>query len=209
MLGRTAGTASQAFGLRQWSGVSRVWRVMGGKAADDRKAITQSEIIHMAKPAQQAAQPNTTFSPEQLQAYVDQAITKVLEVKRAQEEHKRSDDMEAATVKAFRRAGYKQEDIRPRENIKTYNLWLQDGFRVKPGETSVRVKTLRLFHASQVERLNAVEAKKALAELEAKKAKRTADKLPPISPVEMPKAQPAPKPPIKNAKVLIAEPGNA
>jgi hypothetical protein len=61
---------------------------------------------------------------------------------------------------------------------------------------------LRLFHASQVEKLNPVEAKKALAELEAKKGKRegTASKLPPVSPV----ATAAPK----TAKVLIRS-GNA
>jgi hypothetical protein len=144
----------------------------------------------MAKSVQQAA--NITFTAEQLQAYVDQAITKVMQVKQAQEEHKRSDEMEAATVKAFRRAGYKAEDIKPRENIKTYNLWLQDGYRVKPGETSVKVRTLRLFHSSQVEKLNPVEAKAALEALETKKARRTADTLPEVSPISAaPKAAPA------------------
>jgi hypothetical protein len=42
---------------------------------------------------------------------------------------------------------------------------------------------LALIHASQVEKLNPVEAKKALAELEAKKAKRTSDVLPKPSPI--------------------------
>jgi hypothetical protein len=140
----------------------------------------------MAKSNTQSA---VTLTPEALRAVIAQAIAEHDAQKAQQAKADTSTEMEALTIKAFRRAGYKAEDIRPRENIKTYNLWLQDGFRVKPGETSVRVKTLRLFHASQVDKLNPVEAKKALAELEAKRSKRTADKLPPVSPVAA-----APKP---------------
>jgi hypothetical protein len=51
--------------------------------------------------------------------------------------------------KAFAKAGYK--DAQPRVNIKTYNLWLAEGRKVKEGEHAVRVKQLRLFHISQTE----------------------------------------------------------
>ena len=49
-----------------------------------------------------------------------------------------------------------------------------------------------------------------MAELEAKRQKRSADKLPPVSPVETaaPKAPPA-APNTSRKKVLITEPGNA
>ena len=73
------------------------------------------------------------------------------------------------------------------------------------GEASIRVKSLRLFHITQTDVMNAGEKKAAIAALEEKREKRTSDKLPQVSPVEVPKAQPAPK----NAKVLTREPGNA
>jgi hypothetical protein len=159
----------------------------------------------MAKQAQSAAAPVISFTPEQLQAYVDQAITKVLEVKQAHEEHKRSDEMETATVKAFRRAGYKPEDIKPRENIKTYNLWIAEGRRVRQGESSIRVRTLRLFHIDQTSAMNEVEKKAAVEALAEKRAKRTSDVLPKPSPVNP--APVAARP--KAGKVIITEHGNA
>ena len=53
-------------------------------------------------------------------------------------------------VRQFKKAGF-TGDLRPRENIQTYNRWLSQGFKVKTGERSIRVKQFRLFHKSQVE----------------------------------------------------------
>jgi hypothetical protein len=116
-------------------------------------------------------------------------------------------DYDQLCIKAFKKAGY--SDVQPRINVKTYNLWLADGFKVKPGETAVRVKQLRLFHISQVVKLNPVEAKKAKAELAAKAAARTADKLPAVSPIAAPVAT-SPKPAkAKRRTVPITQPTTA
>jgi hypothetical protein len=156
----------------------------------------------MAKPI---ASPTVSFTPEALKQVIAQAIAEHDAQKAQQAKADVSSDMDRLCTKAFVRAGYKSEDIKPRENVRTYNLWLQAGYRVKAGEQSVRCKSLRLFHASQVEKLNAVEHKKALAELETKKAKRTSDVLPKPSPIA--EAPVAARP--KAAKVLISEHGNA
>jgi len=64
-------------------------------------------------------------------------------------------DYEALAVKAFRKAGY--GEIKPRIDVKTYNLWLAEGFKVKPVEHGVKVQQLRLFHRSQCRELTAEE----------------------------------------------------
>jgi hypothetical protein len=98
-------------------------------------------------------------------------------------------DYDALCIKTFRKAGY--GEVKPRIDTKTYNLWLADGFSVKTGEHAVKVKNLRLFHRSQVEAISAKEQAEALAKLN---AKRTADKLPPVSPVsEAPTSAPKAK----------------
>jgi len=156
---------------------------------------------------------NVTFSPEQLQAVIAQAIAEHEASKSQKVNVDSSVDMEKATVRAFARAGYKS--VTPRVDAKTYNLWLAEGRRVKEGEKSIRVRHLRLFHRDQTEELTAVEKKQALADLEAKRSARTADKLPKVSPIEQVnpvQAQPAPAPakaPRKGAKILITSGGNA
>jgi hypothetical protein len=75
-------------------------------------------------------------------------------------------DYEALAIKAFRKAGY--GEIKPRIDTKTYNLWLADGLKVKPGEHAVKVRNLRLFHRSQVEAMSAAEKREALGALKAK-----------------------------------------
>jgi hypothetical protein len=52
-------------------------------------------------------------------------------------------------VKAFKKAGF--GDVKPREDVQTYNRWLANGFKVKPGERATKIKQFRLFHKSQVE----------------------------------------------------------
>ena len=51
--------------------------------------------------------------------------------------------------RAFKKAGF--GEVKPREDVMTYNRWMANGFKVKPGEKSVKVKQFRLFHKSQVE----------------------------------------------------------
>ena len=62
----------------------------------------------------------------------------------------RKQELESAVIRAFKRAGFK-DNLKPRESIQTYNRWLAQGFKVKPGEKSIKVKQFRLFHVTQVE----------------------------------------------------------
>lgn len=84
---------------------------------------------------------------------------------------------ELAIRRAFKRAGF--GEVKPRIDTKTYNLWIADGFEVKPGEHAVRVKQLRLFHRSQVEAISPQERAKLMQE----RAAKTADTLPPFKPI--------------------------
>ncbi len=56
---------------------------------------------------------------------------------------------DAAVVRAFARKGY--GNVTPREDVRTYNKFLEIGLKVRPGEKSVKVGSLRLFHVSQCE----------------------------------------------------------
>ena len=132
------------------------------------------------------ANPPVTFTPEALQEMINQAVQIALAAK---EKTDRTADLEALTVKAFKRAGY--GEVKPRQDVKTYNLWLAEGLKVKEGERSTKVRNLRLFHRDQCRPLTAEE-----------KAQQgqSASKLPPVSPVsEPPKGKPA-----KPVKVIIA-----
>lgn len=57
--------------------------------------------------------------------------------------------IDIAVCRAFKKAGY--GEVKPREDVQTYNRWLSQGYKVKTGEKSVKVKQFRLFHKSQVE----------------------------------------------------------
>lgn len=56
---------------------------------------------------------------------------------------------DVAVCRAFKKAGY--GEVKPREDVMTYNRWMANGYKVKTGEKSVKVKQFRLFHKSQVE----------------------------------------------------------
>jgi N-terminal domain of anti-restriction factor ArdC len=75
-------------------------------------------------------------------------------------------------IKAFQKKGYK--DVKPRENVLTYNLWVKAGRKVKEGEHAIRVANLRLFHVSQTEPMAAKERTAFLAKLDAKAKEREA-----------------------------------
>jgi hypothetical protein len=157
------------------------------------------------------ASPAVTFTPAELQAVIAAAIAEHEAAKASKGKTDTSGEMEKATVKAFKRAGF--GEVTPRVDTLTYGKWVEQGFKVKEGEHATKVKNLRLFHRSQVEPISKQEQADYLAKREAK----TADKLPKPSPVEPVKAaaNPAPAPanpaktPRKNTKVLITEPGNA
>lgn len=54
---------------------------------------------------------------------------------------------DAAIVRGFKRKGLKDNEIKLRENVKPYKLWLAEGRQVRKGEKSVR----GFFHISQTD----------------------------------------------------------
>jgi hypothetical protein len=99
-----------------------------------------------------------TFTPEALQAVIAEAVATALAARDAKSgpANKLVDGKTEASLKidilvarAFKRAGF--GEVRPRIDTKTYNKWMAEGYRVKPGEKAVRVKQFRLFAKSQVE----------------------------------------------------------
>lgn len=128
-----------------------------------------------------AANPPVTLTQDALKALMAQVRAEALAEREATAKGDTAAQMEAATVRAFKRAGF--SEVKPRENVLTYNKWIEQGRKVKEGEKCTKVKNLRLFHISQTEPLAAKEKAKLLAEREARKAAKTADKLPAVSPV--------------------------
>jgi hypothetical protein len=122
-----------------------------------------------------------TFTPEALKAVLDQAVAEAVaaalgnaaangSVPRATILDGRTEaslKLDILVVKAFKRAGY--GEVTPRQDVMTYNKWLSQGFRVKPGEKATKVKQFRLFHKSQVEFIG--EPSKAVMQAEADAAK--------------------------------------
>ncbi len=84
-----------------------------------------------------------------------------------------------ACIKAFKkRLGI---IVKPKVDVKTFNLWVAEGVRPKEGEHAVKVANLRLFHVSQCRKLTPEEAKafKAkAAEQAAKRASKSATVVP-------------------------------
>jgi hypothetical protein len=68
-----------------------------------------------------------------------------------EEKAKNRAKVDAETVKNFEAAGFK--DVKPRENVMTYNRWIEHGRRVKKGEKSVKCGSFPLFHIDQTEPL--------------------------------------------------------
>lgn len=99
-----------------------------------------------------------SFSASELKAVLDAAIAEALAAHNARpapsnrlvdgrtEQQLKIDIM---VVKAFKRAGY--GEVKPREDVQTYNRWAAAGYLVKKGERATRVRQFRLFHKTQVE----------------------------------------------------------
>jgi translation elongation factor EF-G len=93
----------------------------------------------------------------------------------------KASEMDRLCMQAFKKAGY--GDVQPRVNVLTYSLWVQAGRKVKPGEKSIKVKSLRLFHINQTESISKTEQGEYLAKRD---ARNTADVLLKPSPVSAP-----------------------
>jgi hypothetical protein len=98
-----------------------------------------------------------TFSASELKAVLDAAIAEALAAHEAKPPANRLVDdkteqqlrTEVAVCRAFKKAGY--GEVKPREDVQTYNRWLAEGWKVKTGERATRIKQFRLFHRSQCE----------------------------------------------------------
>jgi len=132
-----------------------------------------------------------TFNPEPLKAVLDQAVAAALAKHDAKSKPtiaansnskapQNAAQMDQRVVKAFRRAGF--TDAQPRLNVLTYRKWLEQGYRVKPGEKSVKVAQFRLFHASQTQPFNP-STERTVVPLKPKKGKKAA-KAPAAAPVQ-------------------------
>jgi len=138
------------------------------------------------KPATQAA-PAVTFSPEQLQQYIDEALAKqaaAFKLAMADQQAKpaatngkpsKSAENEWKTIKAFKKLGI---TAKPRVDTFTFNIWVSKGFRPVEGSKAVKVSNLRLFHQSQVRKLTSAEVQALKATKDQPAAPRKAKVVP-------------------------------
>jgi hypothetical protein len=133
---------------------------------------------------------NPTFSPQDLKALVIEVMKETMAGKAmpnpfmADAKAGKRDQIEALTIKAFRRAGF-GDAVVPRVDVMTYNKWLEAGFKVRTGEKAIKVKQFRLFHKSQVEAVEPAEKPTPKA------ATPKASKVTPIKPAKGKGDQPA------------------
>jgi uncharacterized protein (DUF4415 family) len=123
------------------------------------------------------SRPAVTFSPEAVQAILDQvakereamaasmaelAALKAQAAKPSAATNGKSDvsaKNDLAVLRTFKRQGFK--DIQPRVNVLTFRKWLEHGYRPKEGSKAVKVSNLRLWHVSQVRPLTKEEISEA------------------------------------------------
>ena len=132
---------------------------------------------------------NATFSPEELERVIAQAIAEHEAQKAQKAQAERSDDAHKNVINAFVKAGYKREDIvlydrnklmpqQPDVTVLTFDKWLSLGRLVKKGEHAVKVRgsNLRLFHKDQTEIMTVEERKEAFKKTQEKEARRETKK---------------------------------
>lgn len=119
-----------------------------------------------------------TFTPEALQAVIAQAVALAMADKKAANkplakaaQSDRSLKNAIKTVKAFKKAGF--GDVKPHEDVLTFNRWMAKGFRPMEGSKSLKVGNLRLFHKSQVRQLSVEEKAEMQAQSDAAIARHT------------------------------------
>jgi hypothetical protein len=139
------------------------------------------------------ASPEVSFTPEALQAVIadakQQAVEKATASLKAEMQaalaakpsatngrSERSLRNEVAVVKAFKKAGF--GDLRPHEDIRTFNRWMEAGFRPLEGSKSIKINNLRLFCRAQCRPITAEEKQAAKAQSEAAIARHTAKVIP-------------------------------
>ena len=116
------------------------------------------------------------LTPETLNKMIAQAVATALAGMQAQAtetriaaakagKSERSIKNEIQAVKAFKKAGF--GSVTPHKDVMTYNRWLANGRKVKAGESSIRVKNLRLFHISQTEVISPEEKATELEKMQA------------------------------------------
>ena len=131
----------------------------------ERSTTTQAEIL---------ASPPVTFDINHplIQQAIQQAVAVAMAAKATTMTGKSdtAQNNDWLAQKAFAKAGCK--DAQPRVNIKTYNLWLAEGRKVKEGEHAVKVKNLRLFHISQTEPASAETVASNKAKIDAAAARK-------------------------------------
>jgi hypothetical protein len=161
----TVGNKNVAASCDPVSAIGKSPKSVGGQV--NRKAFTMTKLT----------QP--TFDLETLRAIIATPEAKALFAE--MQGKPASQDIDKLTIQAFKRKGF--TDIHPRVNVLTYSRWVEKGFKVKPGTKAVRIKSLRLFHETQVEPISKAEQVKYLKEREARMEVRTADKLSPVTPI--------------------------
>jgi len=144
-----------------------------------------------------AANPPVTFSAEELQRVIAQAtaaaVAEATASLRAEMQAAlaaktpavsgkgdRSIENEIAVVKAFKKAGF--GNVKPHEDVRTFNRWLAAGYRPMEGSKSLKVKNLRLFHKSQCRPITAEEKKAAEAQSDAAIARHETDDVVQLNP---------------------------
>jgi hypothetical protein len=147
--------------------------------------------------ATNAANPPVTFSAEELQRVIAQAtaaaVAEATASLRAEMQAAlaaktpavsgkgdRSIENEIAVVKAFKKAGF--GNVKPHEDVRTFNRWLAAGYRPMEGSKSLKVKNLRLFHKSQCRPITAEEKKAAKAQSDAAIARHKTDDVVQLNP---------------------------
>lgn len=120
-----------------------------------------------------------TFTPAALQKVIAEAVALAMASKKADNKPAamaaktdRSLQNQIKTVKAFKKAGF--GDVKPHEDVLTYNRWMSKGFKVIEGSKSLKVGNLRLFHKSQVRALSLEEKQAMQAQSDAAVARHDA-----------------------------------
>jgi len=118
---------------------------------------------------------NITISPETLSQMIAQAVAQAMANAKLDRKDaaiaaakdgksERSIKNEILAARAFKKAGF--GEVKPHDDVKTYNRWIAAGFKVKPGEHAVKVKNLRLFHRSQVVEISGEEKASEVAKMQ-------------------------------------------
>ena len=117
---------------------------------------------------QPVASPPVTFDPAIVNQMIAEAVAVALRAQQAEfaqamaaakpaasGKSDQSSKNELKTIAVFKKAGYGV--VKPKVDVKTFNLWVAEGLRPKEGEHAKKINNLRLFHRSQCRPLTAEE----------------------------------------------------